>query len=172
MGDSSLRGKYHVRKPLKVRTSRKIRFFFVRTHGRTQLPKKHVFRVARFWSRPLTNIQSLSTRSAKRERCHALTTPEGSPVAPTRLFSGCIDRADRHDLAQHHFSSCERVAKPAPSALMSWHKRARARRSCACFRCRKAPEVLLKWRIRRACSPLDAWGAWQRSRFAERVERL
>ena len=29
----------------------------------------------------------------------------------------------------------------------------------------------LEWRIRPACSPLDAWGAWQRSRFAERVER-
>ena len=29
----------------------------------------------------------------------------------------------------------------------------------------------LEWRIRRACSPLDAWGAWQGSRFAERAQR-
>jgi hypothetical protein len=30
----------------------------------------------------------------------------------------------------------------------------------------------LEWRIRRACSPLDACGAWQRSRFAERARSL
>ena len=26
---------------------------------------------------------------------------------------------------------------------------------------------LVEWRMRRACSPFEAWGAWPRSRFAE-----
>ena len=27
---------------------------------------------------------------------------------------------------------------------------------------------LVEWRMRRACSPFEAWGAWPRSRFAAR----
>ena len=38
MGDSSLRGKYQVRKPLKFRTSKKIKILSVTRHGRTHLP--------------------------------------------------------------------------------------------------------------------------------------
>jgi len=47
VGDSALRGKYHDREPLAFRSPKKIRFFFVSAHGRTQLPKKHVFRRVR-----------------------------------------------------------------------------------------------------------------------------
>ena len=30
---------------------------------------------------------------------------------------------------------------------------------------------LAEWRIRRTCSPFEAWGAWQLSRFAEHAQR-
>ena len=67
--------------------------------------------------------------------------------------------------AQGQLSTTSLHASVSPSVLMSWHERARARRSCACA---FGAGWHLEWRIRRACSPLDAWGAWQRSRFAAR----
>ena len=30
---------------------------------------------------------------------------------------------------------------------------------------------LVEWQMRRACSPFEAWGAWQLSRFAEHAQR-
>ena len=113
MGDSSLRGKYHVRKPLKVRTSRKIRFFFVRTHGRTQLPKKHVFRVARF---------SVASADQHSKSLHALreagTLPRsprikwgaGTPDAPLQVPSGTESMLMNAALASVHASSSRRLA--------------------------------------------------------------
>jgi hypothetical protein len=46
----------------------------VSAHGRTQLPKKHVFRVARFLSRPLTNIQRSLARAPRSRNAATLPT--------------------------------------------------------------------------------------------------
>ena len=74
MGDSSLRGKYHVRKPLAFRTSRKMRFYRWRPHGRTHLPNKAVFVCARFFVASAEQHSKISERAPRSGNAATLRT--------------------------------------------------------------------------------------------------
>ena len=69
----------------------------------------------------------------------------GASPPPSRLAIANATplRRPPHPLQVHRGSSAPLLFMQAGIAkrLKSWHKRARARRSCACFRCRKAPGV-------------------------------
>ena len=89
---------------------------------------------------------SAGTKSGSSARSLVLLTML-APVVENRTVGGSARARRRSELANRRrrchgqLSTTSLHASVSPSVLMSWHKRARARRSCACFRCRKAPGV-------------------------------
>ena len=130
MGDSSLRGKYHVRKPLKFRTSRKIRFFLCGPHGRTQLPNEVRFRVARFFVASADQHSKISARAPRSGNAATLPT-----LQLASRQAGCATRpAFRHRKQVHERSARARLCH---SSARAWRS-ARMKRS-------GAEQLLLIW---------------------------
>ena len=113
MGEPSLRGMYHDREPLAFRTSRKIRFFFVRPHQSYAVTKKARFSPREILGRPLTNIQR-----SLRALCEAGTLPRSprikwgadTPDAPLQVPSGTESMRMNAALARVYASSSGRLA--------------------------------------------------------------
>jgi len=130
VGDSSLRGKYHVRKPLKFRTSRKIRFFLCGPHGRTQLPNEVRFRVARFFVASADQHSKISARAPRSGNAATLPT-----LQLASRQAGCATRpAFRHRKQVHERSARARLCH---SSARAWRS-ARMKRS-------GAEQLLLIW---------------------------
>ena len=104
------------------------------------------------------------------------TSPEGREGSarqaglsqPPFFLRRHVRRRVRRALLTRYFRYCNAYVMRSAKRVLSCGINARTR-------CVHEPAFgagrQVAWRIRLACSPVEAWGAWQRSRFAERAQR-
>jgi hypothetical protein len=130
VGDSSLRGKYHVRKPLKFRTSRKIRFFLCDRTVVRSYQTKYVFVPRGFFVASADQHSKISARAPRSGNAATLPT-----LQLASRQAGCATRpAFRHRKQAHERSARARLCH---SSARAWRS-ARMKRS-------GAEQLLLIW---------------------------